>query len=730
MIYGYTISIIIMVLFWSYVLMSFYVSGNNSIIRSLKKNEIVSTIIILFFSTIAVCYIIKKNNFIYYWDYGREWTTAIRVSTSLLENPVRAMKDVYDSINTTDYNQFMPLLIVFPLNILGKSFARYVVINQIMYMCPAIFLMGILAKKILQKCNLKVYSLGIYIAFFATTPILYYVLLDGFMDPPILILITIILLLSVDWDFQSFDIRRCICISIGLLLLVLFRRHFAYWVVGYICSCLVVAIFKITEDKKNIRLTIRNYLLSMIFIGFFCLAVLGGFFGEFLYRSVFNNFSYAYDAYDVAWSDKFSRVVIVFGIINLLMILASLVFSIAKKNDRKIVLGYFCNIVIATFLLWRVLQMNWHQYYIIVIQMMILAIIGFSYLIQLFPKKYDNLMLWGYIICGVFGLANCFCGTLHDIKALYLFPTCKYEPKVRYDMNEISDMVDYLNEISGPDKWVYVLAGTNDFNSETIEKSRLPYEIKAVPYQYMTKTIDLRDGFPIEMFNAGIVVVGDPIQANEESNAENVVSYFAKEMLDENSYISRHYELTKSFELQNGITAKVYVKTSNYTKEDYVKLQKYFDQLYPDYPELFHDLIVYPDAYFPDELNEKLVIKDKDRIFSTQTSNSTEKLVSEKEGYLIYGPYKRIEKGKYRIQIDYEYKDSADFSEGEALGVVSFCLDMRVIASSDYYVGNDSVIIDNIVVDDSSDNCEIQMYCNTPGVQFKKFEIIKVGTVE
>ncbi len=724
---GFVIACIAPVLFYLYIFGALKKGNSLSEIKTLKKTDWFFSFVILFGITGIICILIKQNHFIYYWDYGREWTTAISVSHDLFEAPLSALKGIYHSINEEDYNRFMPILIALPLKLLGNSFARYVVINQVFYMCPALFMISLLAYKILRKFQIVRTRFWNVLLFVAATPIIYYVLLDGFMDPPVLLLISGVLMLSLDFDFRRMDISRCVLIAIGLLLLVLFRRHFAYWVVGYVFSILFVAIYQFINNKEDRKIIFKNYVTDMFVIGGISLAVLLTAFNRFLMRSVFNNFYYAYNAYDVSYGDKFGRILIVFGwgILFMAIVLAPLMCRF-YKGLVAVIATYFINIALATFLLWRELQMNWHQYYLIVIQVMIMACIGLFGLAERLEKKKGNVLAAVGMVWGIAGMVICYVPAFNGVNICNLFSTRYYEAKVRNDLEEVNSLIECVNSLANESngKWAYVLSSSRILNSDTLRKAGLPYDNNPVPHLFLTKDIDLRDGFPIELFAADVVIVGEPEQTHAPKETQQVITYFTDLILDPDSYLGRHYDFVDRFKLEDGVTANVYIRNSHYDRDDYEKLQQHFDEIYGDYPELFHDLIVYPEPFFPDETGEELVLTGDDGVFTFGVAESEDNYVSTTTGYLVYGPAKRIEKGVYNITFQYDY--DGDIENGEALGMVDMCLSLNVIASAEFYAGNTEVRLEGVVLDDADDRCELRMYVNVPGIEFKSVVIEKV----
>ncbi len=728
---AYGIAIIAPVLFYLYIVSILKKANSIAEIRTFTKWDWYISVFIFAGMTCVIAFLVKQNQFIYYWDYGREWTTALSVSNELFIDPFDVLKRIYQSINNDDYNRLMPILIALPLRIFGNSFARYVVINMCFFMCPMLFMVSLLSYKILRRFSILSVKFWNIVLFMSLTPILYSVLLDGFMDVTILLIMSALLMITIDFDLARIDIPVCFQIGVGIVLMVLFRRYFAYWVVGYIFSMFFIAIGQIKlggEGNKWKKLKI--YIIDMIVIAGLLLIIFLMFFRQFFIRSIFNNFSYAYSAYDVPYAEKFQKVISVFGwgILFQAFILAPMICR-KYKEVKTIVLSCFCNIIVAVVLIWNEQQMGWHHYYLIVIQVMLLASIGlFGFAEKKKRKQQILIKVIGSIGCLV-NLLICFIPILQDFNKYNIFASRYYEVRVRNDLEIIHQMTDYINEIANVEngKWVYVLSSSSILNSDILRKSDMPFQMNAIPTLYGTKDVDLRDGFPEELFTADVVIVCEPIQTHLPDETQQIITYLSEMILDSDSYIGRHYDCINKFELDQGVTAKVYYRNSQYSKEDYLKLQKHFDVIYGEYPELFRNRIVYPTAFFPDEIGEKLVLTAKDKIFGTNCGESIYNLVSIEDGHLIYGPGKRIEKGVYDIVFNYDYDYSEEnMMEGEALGMVDICLSLEVIASKDFKFGDTQVRLKNVVVDEPDDKCELRMYVNLPGIKFQSVSIEKI----
>lgn len=695
-------------------------------LRKISRKDWLVTVVILLGSCVFTCFVIKQNKFVYYWDYGREWSSAISVSNGLLSNIWGTLKDVYNTTNTQDYGRMMPMLIALPLKIFGNSFARYVVITEVFYMCPAIMIISLLTNRIINKISLNKPKLSYIVFIIATIPILYYVEFNGFMDPPVLILVACILLLAFDFDYKKFDLKRSALISICFLLLVLFRRYFAYWVVGFILSQLFNMIFQLKEEKENKKQVLIGYIQNMMFIGVFCLLFLFIFVRGFLIQSVFNNFSVAYVGYNVNWREKFKRVLEVFGWI--VLVFSFLIPTIRMKKKRLLipyVVIYIVNIFATAFLLWRVLQMDYHHYYLIMMQIIILAVIGVYEVIELLREERFKKIFMGIVLgyCAL-NICVCFIPQIRNLPLKSLFTQRYYDPKYRSDMDQIYAMIEDLNNLCGSDvkKRIYMVSSSGTLNSNTLSLALMPETNNAIPQLCSTYNVDLRDGFPETFLDADIVVVGDPVQIHLPAESQQIITYLTEQMLDKNSYLGKHYELYKEYKLENDVSAKVYIRCSRLTESDYEKLKNYYDDLYPEYPELFKNRLKYPESFFPNNVGEILTIIPDDGILASEFADK--EFVSDKAGQLVYGPYKRIESGVYSVTFEYEY--NGDMNPGEAIGYVDLYINSKVISEKEIFAGDNTVTLETCIVNEIDDYAEVRMYVNVEGVKFDKVTITRI----
>lgn len=725
-IWGILIMLLMPILFYTLVVLCVKESFWQVDYPKLTIKDSFLVLFIFIMMILWVCVVINKNNFIYFWDYGREWKSAILVKDSLVYNPIGALKSIYWSINNEDYNQFMPMLISLPIYLIGASFKRYVVLVEIFYMIPAVIVMSLLIYKILIILKLDKVRFPVLVLCICLTPILHYVMFDGFMDSPVLMIVSCTWLMSVDWNYEKFSIKKSILTALTLTLLVVFRRHFAYYVVGYLVSQMLVVILQIYEGSKtdNIQL-IKGYIQNMSIIGIISIVILVAFFRNFLIRSVFNDFSIAYKAYDVTLKEKFARIPEVFGwAVLILAFICPVLYSVKRRTVIKIIVPLYVNIIVTTGLLWRVLQMNYHQYYLILVPALVLEFVGVFGVASLIHRensiKYASIFI---VIISSINICTMFAPQLRNVPGREAFTTLHYSPKTRNDIGEINRLVYDINIIEQKDSnnHLYTLASSGILNYNILSMSQLPEKTNAVPQMYPTHDVDLRDGFPEGFLNANYVIVANPIQAHLPEGTQEVVRYLASQVMDSGTTIGKYYQLEKEYYLDNAVTVGLYRRNCELGRDAYEELNAYYGALYPDSPQLFSDRLKYEDPFFPSELGKRLVLTTKSGVLSSQFNTNTEALTSEREGFLVYGPYKRIERGHYSI----EYCIRGNDILNDDIGYVDIYTNGKTILQKSIKGGSNVIRIDDVWIDDTYDDIELRIFVTIPGIEFNKITITR-----
>jgi len=132
---------------------------------------------------------------------------------------------------------------------------------------------------------------------------------------------------------------------------------------------------------------------------------------------------------------------------------------------------------------------------------------------------------------------------------------------------------------------VYVLASSETLNDDMLKNSMLPEKDNAMHTMLGTNHVDKRDGIPNHLFVCKYVVVAEPVQVHLGADNQQVVDFFAREILD--GTYTPNLERIESISVADGVIAHIYRRNNGYTEEFLNRVQAHFNTLYPEHTALF-----------------------------------------------------------------------------------------------------------------------------------------------
>ena len=551
------------------------------------KNCFVLSALVFLFGSIIVL-LLRQNHFIYFWDYSGYWTPSIENMPRFIDwSTFWSIKSVFYSINHDDYNLFLPALIALPLKIVGCSFSKYVSINYIMFLVPSILIQALVGRKLVKNKKASNSFIFVCLAFlFAAN---YYAMLRGYIDVAILLPASIAMYHFIDFDFKKVVISRDFAIAGMLVLGWISRRYFIYFIIGFVTAMLFKALVVYLKDKTSLKIVIKNFFIIVgISIGLLLLL-----FPRFFIRALIQNYADMYSAYNCDLASKIISLLNSFGVYTAIIIIITGLFCIIHK---KHIVNYFALIImilVSTVIFWQTQVMDLHHKLILNVPIFCIFLINLDFFNSLKNKKLNFIQNSVIAICTCLVATNFFFTFSPVIKSLnisVLFSE-KYKPLVRNDIEQIETLLNKLNLMTaGTGDYVYVLASGRILNADILRKIYLPNYNNALHNLYQTCDVDLRDGFPVEFFNAKYVITTLPVDLHLVSGQE-VVKYLAENINNKNTYLGKHYQQIDKIQLDKGYVAIIYQKVSNFNSADYDKLIDYYDSLYPTHKNLFKERI-------------------------------------------------------------------------------------------------------------------------------------------
>ncbi|MBQ7544493.1 MAG: hypothetical protein IJT02_06065 [Synergistaceae bacterium] len=514
---------------------------------------------------------------------------------TLFSKPVLAIIRLGGTIFFADYNTIIPMLAALPMKIAGCTFTRYVLV---VYTCFAVPVFFVLASVINASAGRK-YTLHAMLAVLFFPPLVL-ALLDGLIDVACLVPASLAVLLVKDYDPSSLDraqIKRDVYISSVLLCTLLFRRYFAFFIVGYAAALVILSVYCALRAEAKIT-ALRNALANIAIIGLFALLVMAVFFGPMLWRILKNDYADMYSGYDISFMQKVNRVVMMFGYLTFLLSGLGLVLSIHSGRMRRYPCFCATSAVISAVMFFRVQAMGVHHILILAPHLFIMSCMGIVQIAECLRSRTAGKAAASLCVLAMaLGAANCYFPSVRPfLKPVSPLFCQEHNALRRSDIPALRNIVDCLNSLTaGTNKNVYVLASSGTLNADLLDSVNFPLEEHSLHNHNNlgNGNVDLRDGFPIDFLNADIVLTTEPIQLHLSEGSQEIVRFLAQEVMDSNSAVGRHFTRTENtFSLDKGVTAYIYEKQSPFETEDLEYLAGYFSRIYPGREKIFADRIL------------------------------------------------------------------------------------------------------------------------------------------
>ena len=533
---------------------------------------------ILFVSAISIIFIfamVSQQQTIYIWDSLETWEPMTFCEEITFDNPLQALKNLRSSINHADYNNFLPMLMVLPAHIFGKSFLCYTLYVWIMFGLPAIFLISAWL-----ATYTKIFSCSTFMIIFMLSPIIFVPIFIGYANISILLPVSIIFMMLMNLNKSELQRKPLILIGVLSFFAVFQARTAAYMIV----ACFIGYTFFIIISSNNLREDIFMLCKKYLYIGISALLIMSPLFFTFIKHAVTYDIGSAYSGYALG-QDFFGRIfyhISGLGEIIYIIFAVGIIFGLLNKKFRALTAWIFLWTAVAVILFCKVQVMGWQHYYIMILPFMIMiAIITaqiFSY------KKFVGIAI---IFILIFNFTQTF---LLPNKFSELFNS-GYQIPIRNDIPDMKNFVSDLNNLPS-DKKIFLLASSGEYNSTSLKKIYVPEKHDALPNLLNTVDVDLRDGFSTEFFDADFIVIFDPIQTHLLPESQTVVVKPAEIILNP-SPIAEHFKLIREYKFTPGVgnypevTAKVFEKISAFEKSDIDFVENIFTELYPDKNDLF-----------------------------------------------------------------------------------------------------------------------------------------------
>ena len=537
-----------------------------------------------------------SRTFLYYWDYVNYILKQYNAEAAFAQSTGAGFRFLLDSI-TEDYTNFITLFTEFPFCLSGKTGDDYA-FCQVFSVLPSllVLLAGLTVKvgRMLRVKNRFWYFL-IGFSWCATFPFVRMSAVLGQPDWFGLIFAFMLMLLTLDYRFDGIDLPRYLLIFAATAGIILTRRWYLYFVVGYCFAyvlLLAVSSIRLAKDgqpSRAVHRMVRLVVFGLCAAGAMVLLLLP------MVRKILS-FDYAgrYSYYNFGGITlELAAQTLRIGLLNFILIGMGLWFA-AKRRLPALPCLAGAELLVSLVLFTRVQNTGSHQMLLFMPGWLLLFLVGSAALADGLKKHTAvKLCYWGFTM--VFAVSvRCSPLTTVALPGFVVdhFPLNAVSEFVRLDKltydrtdaAQIQRVDDWIDAHCDAEKgeFAYMIPHDMLYNSDIFQYAALP-DIQLQGKLAAGISIPGTHEFPVRFFEAKYVLTAEPlpqtfVSGGELSGRWNALFCAARD---------EHFTQAASFDMGNGTVFTVWERTE---PADRAEVEYYLDAFAQEdvlYPEMF-----------------------------------------------------------------------------------------------------------------------------------------------
>ena len=537
-----------------------------------------------------------SRTFLYHWDYVNYILKQYHAEAAFAQSTGAGFRFLLDSI-TEDYTNFITLFTEFPFCLSGKTGDDYA-FCQVFSVLPSllVLLAGLTVKvgRMLRVKNRFWYFL-IGFSWCATFPFVRMSAVLGQPDWFGLIFAFMLMLLTLDYRFDGIDLPRYLLIFAATAGIILTRRWYLYFVVGYCFAyvlMLAVSSIRLAKDgqpSRAVHRMVRLVVFGLCAAGAMVLLLLP------MVRKILS-FDYAgrYSYYNFGGITlELAAQTLRIGLLNSILIGMGLWFA-AKRRLPALPCLAGAELLVSLVLFTRVQNTGSHQMLLFVPGWLLLFLVGSAALADGLKKHTAvKLCYWGFTM--VFAVSvRCsplttvalpgFVVDHFPLKAVSEFVRLDKLTYDRTDAAQIQRVDDWIDAHCDAEKgeFAYMIPHDMLYNSDIFQYAALP-DIQLQGKLSAGISIPGTHEFPVRFFEAKYVLTAEPlpqtfVSGGELSGRWNALFCAARDA---------HFTQAASFDMGNGTVFTVWERTE---PADRAEVEYYLDAFAQEdvlYPEMF-----------------------------------------------------------------------------------------------------------------------------------------------
>lgn len=542
----------------------------------------------------------SRRDFVYYWDYVNYILKQYEAEAAFADGVVEGFGAIFATF-TEDYTSFITLFTEFPFCLTDKSGDSYAA-SQLVSVFPTllVLLAGVVRKtgECLRVQNEKGFFL-IGLSWCVTFPFLRMSAMLSQPDWFGLIFAFMIVLLTLDYRFDRLEPVRCAAIFFATAAIILTRRWYLYFVVGYyFCYAVLVLAGCVHSWRTDRKLGARRRARNLVLFGAASVAGMLLLLWPLVKHILLYSYSSHYAYYNVGglFLEIYQQGLRI-GVWNFVLMAAGLVFAVHRRlmSVPCLALG---QIAVSMVLFTRVQNTGSHQMLLFVPAYLLLFLTGCAWLADTLSRR--RVLKLGYWTVTVVLALSVRCSPL-TIVALpepvmnlvasvwaYGAEFLRLDTLIynRTDIEQIRAITSWIDENCAEGETAYMIPHDMLYNPDMFKYCSLP-EIQISDKLCFGFSILGTHDFPTGYFDAKYVITAAPFPQTYVNDGELSNKLNNLFLAEKDAYFT--YET--SFDMGNGTVFTVWRRTTPADRAEAEYLLDAFAEEDAQFPENFSGVI-------------------------------------------------------------------------------------------------------------------------------------------
>ena len=535
-----------------------------------------------------------RRDFVYAWDYANYLVKQYSAEAAFALGPAEGFRYIFGSF-AEDYTNFIPLFTEFPFCLTARTGDSYA-FSQVFSVLPTLMvLLAGVVLKVGQMLHVKhrFYYFLIGFSWLLTFPFLRMSAMLSQPDWFGLIFAFAILVLTLDYRFEKLEPGRFALIFLATAAVILTRRWYLYFVVGYYFSYVLLFLCSsIRTAKQGEKALALRRVRNLVVFGLCSLAAMVALLWPMVSKILAYDYSDRYSYYNVGgMSTELYYHALRIGLLNFVLIVLGLVYAVRRKAWALPALGA-CELVVSLVLFTRVQNSGSHQMLLFVPAYFLLFLVGAAALAEGIERhKIVKLGYWAFTL--VFAVSvRCSPLTVIALPDFIIdnFPLKSTEEFVRLDgltydrkdLAQIQSVTEWLAAHLGDGETAYMIPDDMLYNPGHLRNCLLPEQPLdgKLPDSF---SVPGTHNFPMSFFEAKYVITIEPYPLSYASETELGHKLNAKftELRDDT------HTLAAEIDMGNGYIFTIWERVEAPTREEVETYLHVFDAENAQYPEMF-----------------------------------------------------------------------------------------------------------------------------------------------